>query len=188
MVTWTHLTQHPKLDRFRRFCTTHGRESLYFTIGHHSHPLQNCSFTWKIWTPILYIVPWATLVNNQHPVASGILVHPAIWPQQTWTENWGGCAPFLEGELGPHLTQCARPRPTSVPSGILIHPDVWSQQMGRKLGLCPFWRAGFPSSTISPGPEAYLYMPSSILIHPTVWLQYTNVTNRQDRTDRTTVP
>jgi len=38
MVTWTHLTQHPKLDRFRRFCTTHGRESLYFTIGHHSHP------------------------------------------------------------------------------------------------------------------------------------------------------
>jgi len=27
-------------------------------------------------------------------------------------------------------------------------------------------------------------MPSVILIHPTVWPQYTNVTDRQDRTDR----
>jgi len=27
-------------------------------------------------------------------------------------------------------------------------------------------------------------MPSFILIHPTVWPQYTNVTDRQDRTDR----
>ena len=32
---WTHPTQHPKLhfDRFSRFCTAHGRESLYFTMG-----------------------------------------------------------------------------------------------------------------------------------------------------------
>jgi len=29
------------------------------------------------------------------------------------------------------------------------------------------------------------YIPSGILIHPAVWPQYTNVT---DRTDRTTVP
>jgi len=29
-------------------------------------------------------------------------------------------------------------------------------------------------------------MPSFILIHPTVWPQYTNVTDRQDRQDRTT--
>ena len=27
-------------------------------------------------------------------------------------------------------------------------------------------------------------MPSFILIHPTVWPHYTNVTDRQDRTDR----
>jgi len=27
-------------------------------------------------------------------VPSGILIHPAVWPQQTWAENWGGCAPF----------------------------------------------------------------------------------------------
>ena len=38
---------------------------------------------------------------------SGILIHPAIWPQQTWAENWGLC-PFGEGKLGPHLTQCGQ--------------------------------------------------------------------------------
>jgi len=28
-------------------------------------------------------------------VPSGILIHPAVWPQQTWAEYWGqGCAPF----------------------------------------------------------------------------------------------
>jgi len=33
-VPWTHPTQHPKLylDRFSRFYTAHGRESLYFTM------------------------------------------------------------------------------------------------------------------------------------------------------------
>jgi len=33
-VPWTHLTQHSKLhlDRFSRFSTAHGRESLYFTV------------------------------------------------------------------------------------------------------------------------------------------------------------
>ena len=31
---------------------------------------------------------------------SGILIHPAVWPQHTWAENWGGYAPFLGRELG----------------------------------------------------------------------------------------
>ena len=35
---------------------------------------------------------------------SGILVHPAVSPQQTWPENWKLC-PFRE-ELGPRLIQC----------------------------------------------------------------------------------
>jgi len=39
-------------------------------------------------------------------IPSDILIHAAIWPQQMWAENWGGCAPLGEGELGPHLTQC----------------------------------------------------------------------------------
>ena len=39
-------------------------------------------------------------------VPSGILIHPAVWPQQTWAENWGGLWPPLGGELGLHLAQC----------------------------------------------------------------------------------
>jgi len=37
-------------------------------------------------------------------IPSGILIHPAIWPQQVWVKI-GGCAPLAEWELGPHLTQ-----------------------------------------------------------------------------------
>jgi len=36
---------------------------------------------------------------------SGILIHPAVWPQQVWTQKLGGCAPILGGGVGPHLTQ-----------------------------------------------------------------------------------
>jgi len=43
-------------------------------------------------------------------IPSGILIHQAIWPQQIWAENWGGCAPLEEGDLGPHLTQCVQSR------------------------------------------------------------------------------
>ena len=42
-------------------------------------------------------------------IASDILIHAVIWPQQTLVENWGLC-PFGEGELGPHLTQCIEGR------------------------------------------------------------------------------
>ena len=46
-----HLSPQPKwqIDRFSRFCTAHGRKSLYFTMG---TPFpQNCPFPWGIWTP-----------------------------------------------------------------------------------------------------------------------------------------
>ena len=42
-------------------------------------------------------------------IPSCILIHPAIWPQQIWAENWG-LWPFGEGKLGPHLTQCGQGR------------------------------------------------------------------------------
>jgi len=42
-------------------------------------------------------------------VPSGILIHPPIWPQYTWAEQWGAAVPlFFGGELGPHLTQCGQ--------------------------------------------------------------------------------
>jgi len=62
---WRHLANmielvlplaHPSLhlkrqiDQFSRFCTAHGRNSLYFTVG---VPFpQNCPFPWRIWTPM----------------------------------------------------------------------------------------------------------------------------------------
>jgi len=57
--------------------------------------------------------------------SSGILVHPAVWPQRTLAENLGLC-PFRGGGAGsPSNAMSRRPRPTSVPSGILIHAVVW---------------------------------------------------------------
>ena len=43
-------------------------------------------------------------------VASGILIHPAIWPQRRLAKNWE--VPILGNgrELGPHVTQCCRGR------------------------------------------------------------------------------
>jgi len=54
----------------------------------------------------------------------GILIHPAIWPQQIWAENWG--VP-LWGEGGglPSNTMWPGPRPTCMASFILIYPTVW---------------------------------------------------------------
>ena len=44
-------------------------------------------------------------------IPSDMLIRAAIWPQQTWAENWGeGCAPLGEEELGPHLTQYGQGR------------------------------------------------------------------------------
>jgi len=35
-------------------------------------------------------------------VPSGIFIHPAVWPQQTWAENGDECAPFfVEGSWVP---------------------------------------------------------------------------------------
>jgi len=61
-------------------------------------------------------------------VPSGIFIHPAVWPQQTWAENWGrGCVPWWTNGGSASNTMLSGPRPTIVPSGVLIHPAVWPQ-------------------------------------------------------------
>ena len=57
-------------------------------------------------------------------VPSGILTHPAVWPQRTWAEIGPliGVGVFQSNTMPPRLM------PTSVPSGILIHAAVWPQQ------------------------------------------------------------
>jgi len=60
---------------------------------------------------------------------SGILMHPAVWPQKKWARNWEG-APPLFGEVvagSPSNTKSPGLRPTYMPSAILIHPAVWPQ-------------------------------------------------------------
>jgi len=50
--------------------------------------------------------PSNTMSPELRPISvpSGILIHPAVRPQQIWVENCGA-VPLL-GDLGPHLTQC----------------------------------------------------------------------------------
>ena len=58
-------------------------------------------------------------------VPSGI--HPAIWPQQIWTEIREGCALGKSGTWVPSNRMWPGTRPTCEPSFILIHPTVWPQ-------------------------------------------------------------
>jgi len=44
-------------------------------------------------------------VTRPTSLSSGILIHPAVWPQQIQAKTWGLC-PSGEMELGPHLIQC----------------------------------------------------------------------------------
>ena len=39
-------------------------------------------------------------------VPSALFIHPAIWPQYAWAENWVEGWGLGDRELGPHLTQC----------------------------------------------------------------------------------
>jgi len=60
-------------------------------------------------------------------IPSGILMHPAVWPQYKWAKNWGS-APFLGRRAwSPSSTVWPGPRATSMPSATLIHPAVWPQ-------------------------------------------------------------
>ena len=92
------------------------------------------------------------------------------------------CSTNTQCGLGRGLYLCTRwhPYPSSRFATI---------NMGRKVGggAVPLFTggAGSPSNTMWPGPRP-TSAPSGILIHPTVWPQYTNVTDRQVRTDRQT--
>jgi len=88
-------------------------------------------------------------------VPSGILIHPTVWPQQTWAEHWGG-APF-RGELGPHLTQCCllQGLPPYQVASWSIQP--FGQTWAEIWGLCPFRESCVPISHNVAAAEAYLH-------------------------------
>jgi len=102
-------------------------------------------------------------------VPSGILINPAISPQQTWAENWGLCPHPFWGKLGPHLTQCRLDQ--RLPSYIKWHIDqcnIFCTIHGPKSGR--LGRDGFPSNTMSPGPRP-TFVPIKYTINPAVWQQ-----------------
>ena len=61
-------------------------------------------FFWESW------VPSNTKSPGTRPtfIPSGILVHPAIWPQRTWAENWGLCPFRGRGSGSPSDTMSPR--------------------------------------------------------------------------------
>jgi len=127
--------------------------------------------------------PSNTMLLGLRPtfLPSSILIHPAVWAQQTLAKNWGALPPFWGGGAGSLSNRMSLgSRPTFLPSGILIHWAIWPQQIwAENWGFCP-------SYTMWPGPRPTC-VPSLILIRPTVWPQYKNVTERTDRqTDRQT--
>ena len=113
--------------------------------------------------------------------------------------KWGLLCPFL-GALGPHLTQYCLGQglpPTQ------WHLDPWSRlatiDMGRKLGAVPLLGgAGSPCRLKAQLNDSSNHqitytsmwpwlrptcMPSGILFHPAIWPQYTNITDREHRTE-----
>jgi len=94
------------------------------SFGHNRHGPKN----WGLWSPFLGEGAGSTsntILLGPRPTSlpTDILIHPAIWPQQIWTENWGMC-PWGRGSWVP---MWPGPRPTYMPSFILIHRTVWPQ-------------------------------------------------------------
>jgi len=44
---------------------------------------------------------WLGLMSTS--IQSGVFVHPVVWPQYAWAENWVVVFPFEEGKLGSYL-------------------------------------------------------------------------------------
>ena len=107
----------------RRHCVRRGPSSP--RKGHNSLPLFGPCLLWPrspiSATAVVYVEAYTY-------VRSGSLIHPAVWPQQTWAKL-RGCARFGARQLDPCTsnTMWPGPRSTSMSSFILIDPTVWPQ-------------------------------------------------------------
>jgi len=120
----------------------------------HGHNRQYIRHGWKegVAVPLSRGEGAASPSNTMWPgprstsVPSGIFIHPAVWPQQTWAENWlEGAVPFFLGGAGSASNRKSPGlRPTSVPNGILVHPAVWPQQTWAENwgGCAPLFSGG----------------------------------------------
>ena len=137
--------------------------------GHNRHGPRNgwgrCAvFFWVSWVPIEHKVAWAEayLHTKWH------LIHPAVWPQRTLAENWGGLCPFRGGGLCPHLTQCrvGRGLPPYQVASSSVQPFGHNRRRLKIGGSVPLWGGvGSPSNT------RLTSIASDISMHQAVWPQ-----------------
>ena len=119
-----------RLGCFHDCCLSENKCSAAAEMGDHARAKRA-----KKWG-LLYPFPWGRAgspSNTMLPgprsisVPGGILIHSAVWPQQTWSENWGLCT-FCGGAAGSQSSAMwPASSPTTLPSGILIHTTVWPQ-------------------------------------------------------------
>ena len=104
-------------------------------------------------------------------IPSGILIHPAVWPQQTWAENWAATCPFEGVELGPHLAQCGLGRglPRYQVASWSIQPFGHNRHGPKTVGggSAPFW-GGSQFPLHKKGTEPLIFSPC--LLWPNGWM------------------
>ena len=97
-----------QIDRFSRFCTAHGRKSLYFATG---APFpQNCPFPWGSGPPIRYLIYDSLGQSEPTTQTASRSVQPFLlrWPQCPYTSQWDAPSPPSKlplpmGDMDPHL-------------------------------------------------------------------------------------
>jgi len=73
---------------------------------------------------------------------SGILIHPAVWPQPTWAENWGLCPMGESRVLSSSNTMSLGPRPMPPYQVASIQPfrhNRHGPKIGGGWGCAPFY-------------------------------------------------
>jgi len=107
-------------------------------------------------------------------VPSGILIHPTIWPQQTWAKNWVGVGvPYFLGQAGsPSNTVTSAESYLHTKWHLSPSSHLATTDIGRKLGSCAPLGEGELGLhvTVSRRPRP-TSVPSGILIHAAVWQQ-----------------
>jgi len=106
---------------------------------------------------------------------SGIVIHPAVWPQHASDENWGWWH-FGEGDLGPHLTPCGLGR--GLPPYQVVSWSIQPTDMGQKLGAVPLWGGGAGSPLKlagvpqTPEPISAVSGPKFTILWGHIWRTY----------------
>jgi len=93
-----------QIDRFSRFCTAHGKKSLYFTIG---DPFsQNCPFSWGSGPPsnTWFLGPFRAHHPNGISICSAVFAH--LTAECPYILQWAAPfkivhSPSTNGSLGP---------------------------------------------------------------------------------------